>query len=39
VCHLLGRLADGAPTHAAVRGMGLRLLYFEAVGEAPAVVH
>ena len=39
LCHLLGRLADGAPTHAAVRGMGLRLIYFEAVGEAPAVVH
>jgi hypothetical protein len=39
VCHLLGRLADGAPTHAAVRGMGVRFLYFEAAGEAPAVVH
>jgi len=39
VCHLLGRLADGAPTHAAVRGMGVRFLYFEAAGEAPPVVH
>ena len=38
VCHLLGRLADGAPTHAAVRGMGVRFLYFEAAGEAPPVV-
>jgi len=39
VCHLLGRLADGAPTHAAVRGMGVRFLYFEAAGDAPPVVH
>lgn len=43
VCHLLGRLADGAPSRAngtaAVRGMGVRFLYFEAVGEAPAVLH
>jgi hypothetical protein len=39
VCHLLGRLADGAATHAAVRGMGVRFLYFEAVGDAPPVVH
>ena len=39
VCHLLGRLADGAPTHAAVRGMGVRFLYFEALGVAPPVVH
>jgi hypothetical protein len=43
VCHLLGRLADGAPAggapHAAVRGMGLRFLYFEAAGDPPPVVH
>jgi len=43
VCHLLGRLADGAPAHgaphAAVRGMGVRFLYFEAEGAIPAVVH
>jgi hypothetical protein len=42
VCHLLGRLADGAPAGggcAAVRGMGVRFLYFEAAGEAPRVVH
>ena len=42
VCHLLGRLADGAPTpvpHAAVRGMGIRFLYFEVAGERPPVVH
>jgi len=43
VCHLLGRLADGAPTpgpaHAAVRGMGIRFLYFDGAGERPSVVH
>lgn len=39
VCHLLGRLADGGATHAAVRGMGVRFLYFEALGETPPVVH
>jgi hypothetical protein len=42
VCHLLGRLADGAPASggcAAVRGMGVRFLYFEAAGQAPRVVH
>jgi PilZ domain len=39
VCHLLGRLADGAPTHAVVRGMGVRFLYFEAAGEAPPLCH
>jgi len=39
VCHLLGRLADGAPTHGAVRGMGVRFLYFEASGAEPRVLH
>jgi hypothetical protein len=43
VCHLLGRLADGAPSqapaHAAVRGMGIRFLYFEIAGNRPPVVH
>ena len=43
LCHLLGRLSDGAPAtsaaHAAVRGMGVRFLYFEVAGEVPAVVH
>lgn len=42
VCHLLGRLADGAAASggcAAVRGMGVRFLYFEAEGGAPRAVH
>jgi hypothetical protein len=43
VCHLLGRLADGAPArgpeHAAVRGMGVRFLYFDPDGDARGVVH
>ncbi len=42
LCHLLGRLADGAPggsPHAIVRGMGIRFLYFEAAGQRPAVTH
>ncbi len=37
VCHLVGRTASDAP--AAVRGMGVRFLYFDAAGERPAVVH
>src|SRR5689334_13752285 len=32
VCHLLGRAADGAARPAAVRGMGVRFLYFEQGG-------
>jgi len=39
VCHLLGRPADGGSSRAAVRGMGVRFLYFETGGEAPPVVH
>jgi hypothetical protein len=43
VCHLLGRLADGAPAQgagpAAVRGMGVRFLYFDAEGDSRGVVH
>ena len=38
VCHLLGQLADGVPRRAAVRGMGVRFLYFEAAGAAPPVL-
>jgi hypothetical protein len=43
VCHLLGRLADGAPAQgggpAAVRGMGVRFLYFDPDGDTRGVVH
>ncbi len=39
LCHLLGRLSDGAPGHAAVRGMGVRFLYFEMEGAAPPLLH
>lgn len=39
VCHLLARAASGAERPAAVRGMGLRFLYFDAGGAAPKVVH
>jgi hypothetical protein len=38
VCHLIGRLSDGAPRHAAVRGMGVRFLYFDPAGAAPPVL-
>lgn len=38
VCHLLG-LAEGVPRQAAIRGMGVRFLYFEAAGVAPPVLH
>ena len=37
VCHLLG-LADGASRRAAVRGMGVRFLYFDAAGDAPPIL-
>ncbi len=37
VCHLLGRGAGDS--HAAVRGMGVRFLYFEAAADALAVYH
>ena len=39
VCHLLGRTAEEAPTHAAVHGMGVRFLYFEAVPDGLATYH
>ncbi len=38
VCHLLGR-AGAARDPAAVRGMGVRFLYFDAVGEPPPLYH
>ncbi len=41
VCHLMGSVADAesSPRRAAVRGMGLRFLYFDVQGAAPSVVH
>jgi hypothetical protein len=39
VCHLVGRLDEATPRRAAVRGMGVRFLYFEAAGAAPPVLH
>ena len=39
VCHLLGRTAPEAPTHAAVHGMGVRFLYFEALPDGLATYH
>jgi len=38
VCHLVGRKA-GQDVHAAVHGMGIRFLYFEARGEAQRALH
>jgi len=39
VCHLMGRLADDARSCAAVHGMGVRFLYFEARPGDLATVH
>ncbi len=41
VCHLIGRLPDVGPTprHGAIRGMGVRFLYFEPDGVPPPLVH
>jgi hypothetical protein len=39
VCHLLGRSGGPEGRPAAIRGMGVRFLYFEAVGVVPPVVH
>jgi hypothetical protein len=39
VCHLIGRPSADAERHAAVRGMGVRFLYFEAAGAVPRVLH
>jgi hypothetical protein len=39
VCHLVGTVGERAPRPAAVRGMGVRFLYFEPDGARPPVVH
>jgi PilZ domain-containing protein len=39
VCHLLARASAGDERPAAVRGMGLRFLYFDSGGTPPPVVH
>ena len=39
VCHLLGRARGDAEVHAAVHGMGVRFLYFEAIADGLAVYH
>ena len=39
VCHLLGRAGNDALTHAAVHGMGVRFLYFEALPDGLATYH
>jgi hypothetical protein len=39
VCHLLGRAPAGHDRPAAIRGMGLRFLYFDAGGSPPPIVH
>jgi hypothetical protein len=39
VCHLLGRAGSDALVHAAVHGMGVRFLYFEAVPDGLATYH
>jgi hypothetical protein len=39
VCHLIGRPTGAATRHAAVRGMGVRFLYFDPAGAAPPVLH
>lgn len=39
VCHLLGRAQGDAPAPAAVHGMGVRFLYFEAVPGGLATYH
>jgi hypothetical protein len=38
VCHLLGRSSTG-PLPGAIRGMGVRFLYFEALSDTSAVAH
>ena len=39
VCHLMARLSEGSPRPQAVRGMGVRFLYFELEGGAPPIAH
>jgi len=38
VCHLLGCLAVGDARRTAVRGMGIRFLYFETAGSSPRIL-
>jgi hypothetical protein len=38
VCHLLGRSTAGV-LHGAIRGMGVRFLYFEALSDTSAIAH
>jgi hypothetical protein len=38
VCHLLGRASEGTP-NGAIRGMGVRFLYFEAHADMRGVCH
>lgn len=38
VCHLMGRRGGGEGPHAGVQGMGVRFLYFEALGDAAATL-
>jgi len=39
VCHLVGRLTRDGVRQGALRGMGVRFLYFELLGQAPPVLH
>jgi hypothetical protein len=40
VCHLVGKPATpGGPGQAAIRGMGVRFLYFDLEGASPAITH
>jgi hypothetical protein len=39
VCHLIARPRGDAQRHAAVRGMGVRFLYFDPAGAAAPVLH
>ena len=39
VCHLLGRSSVAGPLQGAIRGMGVRFLYFEALSDTSAVAH
>ncbi len=39
ICHFIGRPSEDADRHAAVRGMGVRFLYFEAAGATSGVPH
>jgi hypothetical protein len=39
VCHLMGQVGERPSRRAAVRGMGVRFLYFDLEGGRPDVVH